>query len=827
MMVTANWFVTATEARNNIVKDIAVHGEISALEQMIMKAVQQGDYQVTVSGESPFTQIPNTTSEVFTVDAVTNTLEVLAHGFQQGDIVTVSSTQLLPTPLKPLTYYYVIYVDENHIKLAASRTDAQLNTPISINIAPGVGQITVTDSGSGYVTAPPVQFTGGNPVTPAQALANLSLRGVLRDVQVLSGGSGYTYTPTVSVTVAGSGAQVGAVRMKVVQITGISFGGSNYNVGDTLTLITGGGVPAATARVTQVNGGTVTQVQLLNGGVYLSDQLPDLTSSITSSSGIGSGCSLNVSMGVAVISVADGGLSYAQPPLVTISGGGGSQAQASAQLTGGVVTAFIVTNPGSGYTGTPSISITSGSGATVVAQLAPTSVARLDVVNSGGAFYVDTPQVDLITPGAGVVAGTVHMKVMQVDIRSTGQSYVVGDQLYVSGGQGARNSVLLVTQVGPGGSLQQVQILDGGAYTQMPTLQNNPVYGGTGINAYVDVHMGVDSILVQNAGTGYQVPPLVLIAGTAARAAQADATLSLGTVSHIVITDPGIGYTQIPTITFTCGSGAQARAILNATGVQFVDVINPGSGYVEPPTVTIIGGGGSGAQADATIVNGEVTQIVVTQAGSGYTSTPQVQLSGNATAQVSLIPTSVNRIELLNAGGNYVLAPTVVIDGPAQAISVLNPTTVKHVSVTNPGANYASDPILEWLPSIEETGNPTPPTVRTQRSFGVSEVVITNPGVDYQSVPTVMIGAPVSGGTQATATATLSVGSGVFHVTAYEPSQDYWKVNCGLSPTSELLVRPYKDRIASVQKYFTDLGYSLVLETNPVTGTTLQWTIRW
>ncbi len=826
-MVTANWFVTATEARNNIVKDIAVHGEISALEHEIMLAVQRGDYQVTVAGVSPFTQLPLTSSEVFTVDAITNTLEVIAHGFQQGDIVTVSSTQLLPAPLMPLTYYYVIYVDANHIKLAASRTDVQLNRPIAINIAPGVGQIQLNNVGAGYVTVPPVLLSGGSPVTPAQAVAHLNSRGVLHDVQVLSGGSGYTRTPTVSVTSAGSGAQAGTIRMKVVQITGISFGGANYNVGDTLTLITGVGAPAATARVSEVNGGAVSQVQLLNGGLYASSQLPTLTGSTTTSSGIGSGCSLNIVLGVAAIAVTNGGLSYAQPPLVTISGGGGSQAQAQAQLTGGVVSSFIVTAAGSGYTGTPTVSITSGSGATVVAQLTPTTVSRVDVVNSGGDTYVGTPQVQMTTPGTNALAGAVSMKVMQVEIVSLGQSYVVGDQLYVSGGQGVRNAVLLVTQVGPGGSLSELQILDGGSYTQLPTLQNNPVYGGTGINAYVHVIMGVDEILVQNAGTGYQVPPLVLISGTTTRTAQANAQLSSDTVSQVIVTDPGLGYTQIPEITFTCGTGAQARVILTATGVQFVDVIDPGSGYTQPPTVTISGGGGSGAQAEATILNGEVTQIVVTQSGSGYTGTPQVSLSGNATAQVQLIPTSVDRVELLNVGSNYVMAPTVVIDGDAQALSVLTPTSVKHVSVTNAGVNYASDPLLEWTPSLEETGNPTAPTVRTQRSFDVSEIVITNPGADYQDVPTVIIGAPAPGGTQATATATLSVGSGIFHVTAYEPSQDYWKVNCGQSPTSELLVRPYKDRIASVQKYFTDLGYSMVLETNPVSGVTLQWTIRW
>jgi hypothetical protein len=826
-MVTANWFVSATEARNNIVKDIAVHGEISALEQEIMLAVQRGDYQVTVSGTSPFTQTPLTASEVFTVDAATNTLEVISHPFVQGDIVTVRSTQLLPTPLKPLTYYYVIYVDANHIKLAASRTDAQQNRPIAINIEPGVGLITLTNVGAGYVTTPGVLLSDGNPDQAAQAVAHLSLRGPLKDVQVLEGGSGYTYTPSVEVTVPGAGAQAGDVKMKVVQVTGISFGGGNYNVGDTLTLITGGGLPSATVRVSEVNGGSVTQVQLLTGGAYLSDQLPNLTGSITSSSGIGSGCSLNIVMGIVSIAVESGGLSYAQPPLITISGGGGSQANAVAQLTGGVVSSILVTNAGSGYIGTPSVSITSGSGAAVVAQLAPTNVARVDMVNSGGAFYVDTPQVTLTTPGTGAQAGSVLMKVMRVEIRSTGQSYQVGDQLYVSAGVGVRNAVLLVSQVGAGGSLSQLQILDGGSYNQLPTLQNNPVYGGTGINAYVDVFMGVDAIQVENVGSGYQVPPLVIITGTATTLAQADTRLNLNTVSEVVITDPGLGYTQMPTVSFTCGAGAQASAILTATGVQFVDVNNPGSGYVTPPLVSITGGGGSGAVAVATLDNDQVSLITVTQAGAGYTSTPQVLIEGNATAQASLIPTSIASIELLNSGGNYVMAPTIVIDGPAQALSVLNPTTVRYVSVTAPGVNYSSDPLLVWTPILEETGNPRPPTVRTQRSFSLSEIVITNPGINYESVPTVTIGAPALGGTQATAQASLSVGSGLFYVTGYEPSQDYWKVNCGQAPTSDLLVRPYKDQIASVTKYFTDLGYSMVLETNPETGVTLQWTIRW
>jgi hypothetical protein len=114
-----------------------------------------------------------------------------------------------------------------------------------------------------------------------------------------------------------------------------------------------------------------------------------------------------------------------------------------------------------------------------------------------------------------------------------------------------------------------------------------------------------------------------------------------------------------------------------------------------------------------------------------------------------------------------------------------------------------------------------------QRSFGVQAVVVTAPGVNYQSVPDVELSAPLSTGTTAQATAQLSVGQGTFRVSVYLPSQDYWRVNCGQSVSNELVMRPYKDQLASVKKYFEDLGYGVVLETNPVTGLTLKWRIIW
>jgi hypothetical protein len=60
---------------------------------------------------------------------------------------------------------------------------------------------------------------------------------------------------------------------------------------------------------------------------------------------------------IVALNVLDGGEGYAQPPSVTITGGGGTGATATAQISRGVVTGFTMTSAGIGYTGTPTITI--------------------------------------------------------------------------------------------------------------------------------------------------------------------------------------------------------------------------------------------------------------------------------------------------------------------------------------------------------------------------------------------------------------------------------------------------------------------------------------
>ena len=53
---------------------------------------------------------------------------------------------------------------------------------------------------------------------------------------------------------------------------------------------------------------------------------------------------------------------YTSAPTVTITGGGGFGATATAAVSGGVVTGITVTNPGREYSSAPTIAITGGGG---------------------------------------------------------------------------------------------------------------------------------------------------------------------------------------------------------------------------------------------------------------------------------------------------------------------------------------------------------------------------------------------------------------------------------------------------------------------------------
>ena len=80
-----------------------------------------------------------------------------------------------------------------------------------------------------------------------------------------------------------------------------------------------------------------------------------------------------------------GGSGYTSTPTVTISGGGGFGATATASISGGAVTALTVTNPGRDFTSKPTITITGGGGSS--AACAAAGVTLGTVTHTGFKSY--------------------------------------------------------------------------------------------------------------------------------------------------------------------------------------------------------------------------------------------------------------------------------------------------------------------------------------------------------------------------------------------------------------------------------------------------------
>jgi phage tail sheath protein FI len=106
------------------------------------------------------------------------------------------------------------------------------------------------------------------------------------------------------------------------------------------------------------------------------------------------------------------------------------------------------------------------------------------------------------------------------------------------------------------------------------------------------------------------------------------------------------------------------------TGVQGLTIANAGDDYTDGThAITATGGGGTGFAGTATVVDGSITEVEITDPGSGYTSAPSIVLTalgagsgGSITATVGALanPVCAELPSVLNK-----LLAVAVVDGPA------------------------------------------------------------------------------------------------------------------------------------------------------------------
>ena len=211
------------------------------------------------------------------------------------------------------------------------------------------------------------------------------------------------------------------------------------------------------------------------------------------------------------------------------------------------------------------------------------------------------------------------------------------------------------------GGIRQISVTNrGGGYTYNPrvAISSAPVTGVTGIataerisgivacelNAN-PVAESIQKVFLTNPGSGYTVAPSVRFIGDGVGAA-ATASIGNGVIGIVTITGGGSGYTTAtaPAVTFSGVSTVSAAAtvrVSSAGTISHIYITNAGLGYTEPPTITL-------AAPNQTGVGTFQKNEIVTGSSSG------------TTARVLNWVASTGSLEIYRADGDFVVGEQIV-----------------------------------------------------------------------------------------------------------------------------------------------------------------------
>lgn len=204
--------------------------------------------------------------------------------------------------------------------------------------------------------------------------------------------------------------------------------------------------------------------------------------------------------------------------------------------------------------------------------------------------------------------------------------------------------------------------------------------------------------------------------------------------------------------------------VLNV-GIDEIDDNVESEGYIT--TLSLVGVG-STATATASIVNGGVRLVTVTNRGTGYESAPNVVFSksssfgGTAIGVATMISgivdfcetdsnlKRVQGVEITNAGYGYTVAPMVAFSGGggkgASAIADIGDGIVGVITVTSGGSGYVTPPTISFIgvSSISASARAV-----LNESGTITQIRIVNSGLGYTQAPSIVIGNPylTGGGT--------------------------------------------------------------------------------
>jgi hypothetical protein len=450
--------------------------------------------------------------------------------------------------------------------------------------------------------------------------------------------------------------------------------------------------------------GNLTAINVLAGGSnYDVINPPNLV--ISDNIGTGATATTTVVGVLEEIEVEDSGYDFLEEPVIDISGGNGRGAKAKANLRSEKTVAFTDVSAGGGNVSLSDNTIGFTTyhrfrNADAVVYNANSLIPLGNLVNNS-IYYVNVRSLNEITLHGH--RSTALAGVGTVNITSFGQGNqyfttvnekkILSSVTIESGGEGYSNNNIRVNSTGINTSADQISFINHGFNTGETVeykFEGSSISGLTTDQKYLVTRVDDNLFKLSSAGIGtqfssYNFDNKIFVNFTSVGSASTHifnypeisvsingnigiaTTNSLtfksslkpkfrGSISKINLNSGGIGYgssdvlnfERQPLITFETGSGAQLKPVIEGSTIKEVFVLNEGKGYTSSPQL-IVSGLGRNAKLTPILTGGRITSVKINAGGSGFsTNTTFVSVIPNGTgakAGTSIKSWNVNQFE--------------------------------------------------------------------------------------------------------------------------------------------------------------------------------------
>ena len=509
------------------------------------------------------------------------------------------------------------------------------------------------------------------------------------------------------VTLAGAGGPGNINLGKVTSVTG-SVGAVSISNSGTLNLTKDIYLDGPFSQATLIQGFNITTA----GTGYTSSPLVSL------SGGGGTGAGATALLSISTLGVANGGFGYA--PLssfpVTISGGTTNATGTATTNAGGSITTVAITSIGGGYTTLTGLSLIGGTGSNATVNgTGFVSNIRVDLPGSG---YTSTPTVTFAGGGGSGVAATAILssvtgnvvagikgqpvsQAITVDTNNQDITFTspitLNQKLVLDAGTRNTSDITLGALDSQSAGPRDLTIVAGG------NLALNGSIGATNPLGAIDASTNILNSLV--AGTNATVINAASLKANVAGVISIKATQSYtGSLDYSgSLTNPQvIGLNLTNTDSSSKVELGPISTTELATGeIASVSVTSGGNNYILSPSVSFVGGGGAGAAASTFLSLNNILAIV--NGGSGFVAGQTVRILGGTTSAIATI-TSVNLVggitglTLQSGGTGFTSTSSLTISGGTGTGAVIDASGfVESVVVTNPGSGYTSAPTVNFI----------------------------------------------------------------------------------------------------------------------------------